>query len=81
MIGPSPCGRLFRVPVLLVIDQTGERGTSRFSRMEIPRMPWFFDPRGPSPTRDGAGGGVAFRTFDNVGTPICHSGNIIPKAA
>jgi len=29
-----------------VINRTGERGISRFSRMEVPYMPWLSDPAG-----------------------------------
>jgi hypothetical protein len=52
-----------------VISQMGEHGISRFSRMEFPYMPWFFDRAGSSTARDDAATGVAFRTTNNVGTP------------
>jgi hypothetical protein len=52
-----------------VISRTGEYGISRFSRMEFPYMPWFFDRAGSSATRATAAEGVAFRTTNNVGTP------------
>ena len=31
-----------------VINRVGERGISRFSSMEVPYMPWFCDPAGPT---------------------------------
>jgi hypothetical protein len=52
-----------------MISRTGEHGISRFSRMEFPYMPWFFDRAGPSATRVNVAQGVAFRTTNNVGTP------------
>jgi hypothetical protein len=52
-----------------MINRTGEDGISRFSRMEFPYMPWFFDRAGSSTARAIAAQGVAFRTTNNVGTP------------
>jgi len=31
-----------------VINRAGERGISRFSRLEVPYMPWFSDHAGPT---------------------------------
>jgi len=31
-----------------VISRTGGHGLSRFSRMEVPYMPWFFDRAEPA---------------------------------
>ena len=30
-----------------MISRSSDRGTSRFSRTEVPYMPWFFDRAGP----------------------------------
>ena len=35
----------------LVISQAGGHGLSRFSRMEVPYVPWFSDRAGPLATR------------------------------
>jgi len=31
-----------------VINRAGERGISRFARLEVPYMPWFSDHAGPT---------------------------------
>ena len=41
--------------------RTSSRGTSRFSRMEIPYVPGSQTARGPTATRDSAAADVAFR--------------------
>jgi hypothetical protein len=53
---------------------TGDAWPSRFSRMEIPCMPWFCDPAGPTAARGDAAIGVAFRQTESVGIPDCHFG-------
>ena len=40
---------------------TGERGISRFSRLEVPCMPWFFDRAGPTSDSHNAADRVAFQ--------------------
>lgn len=53
------------------INPGGERGTSRFSRTKTPCMPWFFDRAGAhQQLARNVASSVAFRSFDNVGTPI-----------
>jgi hypothetical protein len=52
-----------------VINKTGEHETSRFSRMEIPRMHRFSDRAGPANNSHNAADRVAFRNTKNVGTP------------
>ena len=45
------------------ISRIDEHGTSRFSRMEIPRMHGFFDHAGPTTSSPSAASGVAFRFY------------------
>ncbi len=53
-----------------MISQAGGHGLSRFSRMEVPRMPWFSDRAGSPGLAPSAAGDVAFHLLDSVGTPI-----------
>jgi len=57
----------------LVIDQTGEHETSRFSRKETPRMPGS-QTRGVRQQLAIALLTMCFRFYDSVGTPDRHSG-------
>jgi hypothetical protein len=51
-------------------QEAGGDGLSRFSRMELPYMPRFFDRAGSAgDSRIAPPAGVAFRPVDSVGTP------------
>jgi hypothetical protein len=52
-----------------VINRRANSGTSRFSRLEVPYMPWFFDRTGPTSDSHNATGRIAFHQSHNVGTP------------
>ena len=55
-----------------VISRTDGHGLSRFSRMEVPYMPWFFDRAEPASDSRNATSGAAFHLLDSVGTPGSH---------